>query len=60
MKEEIISLKKYRKMNWWLRSTKRFFFRYIEQFLILLSAVIGCISISAFASLVFLEKLQVQ
>ena len=41
-------------MNWWVKSTKRFVqlkLNYIEHFLILASAITGCVSISAFASL---------
>ena len=40
-------------MNWWVRSIKRFCatLNYIEHFLILDFAVTGCISVSAFASL---------
>ena len=39
-------------MNWWVKSTKRFVqVNNIEHFLILASAGTGCISISAFASL---------
>ena len=40
-------------MNWWLKSTKRFNFttlNYINHFLILWPAIIGCVSISAFSS----------
>ena len=41
-------------MNWWVQSTKRFvqFVNYIEHFLILASTITGCVSISAFASLI--------
>ena len=40
-------------MNWWVKSTRRFVqLNYIEHFLILGSLIIGCVSISAFASLV--------
>ena len=40
-------------MNWWWRSTKKNcgFFSYNEHIIILVSAVTGCVSISAFASL---------
>ena len=40
-------------MNWWVISTNKFvrLLNYIECFLILASAITGCISISAFASL---------
>ena len=53
MDQEIISLSKYIKMSWWVKSTKKVCttLNYIEHFLILASAVTGCISISAFASL---------
>ena len=51
-KQEIISLKKYIKMNWWVESTKTFVqLNYIEKFLILIFAITGCIAISACASL---------
>ena len=54
MKQEIISLKKWNKMNWWIESTKRFvqLCLYIEHFLILASIITGYISIYAFASLI--------
>ena len=41
-------------MNWWVKSTKRFVqsVNYIEHFLILASTITGCVSISAFASLI--------
>ena len=41
-------------MNWWVKSTKRFCAtpNYIEHFLILASAITGCVFISAFASVV--------
>ena len=53
MDQEIISLSKYIKMSWWVKSTKKVCttLNYIEHFLTLASAVTGCISISAFASL---------
>ena len=40
-------------MNWWVKSTKKVctILNYIQHFLILASTVTGCISISAFASL---------
>ena len=40
-------------MNWWVESTKKICktLNYIEQFLILASAITGCISISVLASL---------
>ena len=45
-------VKKHSKMNWWVESTKTFeTLNYIEHFHILTSAVTGCISISAFVSL---------
>ena len=39
-------------MNQWLRSKKKLVLNYIEHLLILISTVTGCVSISAFASLV--------
>ena len=41
-------------MNWWVRSTKKYFstLNYIEHFLISPSVVTGCSSVSAFAYLV--------
>ena len=52
MDQEIISLSKYIKMSWWVKSTKKVCttLNFIEHFLILASAVTGCILISAFAS----------
>ena len=44
-------------MNWLVESTKiSTTLNYIENFLILASAIIGCISISAFASLFGIPK----
>ena len=41
-------------MNWWVKSRKRFvqLLNYIEHFLILASTFTGCVSTSAFASLI--------
>ena len=41
-------------MDWWVRSIKDFLgvLNYIQHLLILVSTVTGCVSISAFASLV--------
>ena len=41
-------------MNWWVKSRKRFvqLLNYIEHFLILTSTFTGCVSTSAFASLI--------
>ena len=51
MKQEIISLKKYREMNWWIKSICEAL-NCINHFLILASAVTVCVSIFTFASLV--------
>ena len=48
IKQEINSLKKESKINWWVESTT---LNYIERFLVLASTITGCISISFFASL---------
>ena len=48
MKQEINSLKKESKINWWVESTT---LNYTERFLVLASTITGCISISFFASL---------
>ena len=47
IKQEIISLKKYSKANWWVKSIKAL--NYFEHFLILAFTTTWCISISAFA-----------
>ena len=55
MKQEIIFLKKQSKMNWWVKSTDKkvcLTVNYIEHFLILVSTITGCISISGFAFLI--------
>ena len=41
-------------MNWWVKSTKIFLqlYNYIEHFLMLGSTITGCVSISAFSSIV--------
>ena len=65
MKQEIILLKKQNKINWWVKKSlyksnlywtlSYFCFTsliYIEHFLILASIITGCISISAFTSLI--------
>ena len=41
-------------MNWWVKSRKRFvqLLNYIEHFVILASTFTGCVSTSAFASLI--------
>ena len=46
MKQEIVSVKKQTKMNWWIRNTKRFCTALNFTFV-----VTECVSISAFASL---------
>ena len=47
-----MSLKKLTKINWLVETTKRFVqIIYVEHFLILASAITGCISVYAFASL---------
>ena len=51
MKQEFLFLKKHSKTNWWVESTKMLAQFYIENFLILASAINGCVSISVFASL---------
>ena len=48
IKQEINSLKKESKINWWVESTN---LNHIERFLILASTITGCISISFFASI---------
>ena len=55
MKQEIIFLKKQSKMNWLVKSTDKqvcLTVNYIEHFLILVSTITGCISISGFAFLI--------
>ena len=48
----MISLKKLRKVNWFVKSTESFVnSKYFEQFFILASAVTACISIAAFTYL---------
>ena len=52
MKQKIISLKKWSRMNWSTESKKKVCttLNYIENFLILDATITGCISISSFAS----------